>query len=1043
MEKKFVAFISYRHRPLDMAVATAIHRRIERYTVPKSVRKDRKRRMGRVFRDREELAVGGNLNEKIRSALDRSQYLIVVCTPATPESYWCNLEIDYFLSHHSRDRVLLVLADGTPEKSVPPQLLQLGGDAQLREEPMCADLVSHSRKLPVKILTALTRLGDEFLRLAAAMLECSYDDLKQRQKRRNRNILLGASAAALIIIGTLTSQNITIRQQNEEISAQKLQLEQQLQQTLLNESEALALISTGQLEEGDRRGALESAVRALPYEGNERPYVAAAEYALTGALYAYQKNTVRFDTLTEQETDIIAVDVSAGSRQAVTLDIEGCVRCFDMDSQSKLWSYHLRNWNMDPAAASIYVNSIHVLENRQAVLCIDQWAVTLLSLEDGSVLWKHEDIGAGYGTVTEVSPDENWLAIGTENRFQLFNLETEESRGFSFSKLAESGGKDLTPVGCSFSSDGMSAVCLFSRAEDENDIPDAVIAYVDLELLDGFYVPYWICGDGAAVTALENRQFLISFTRKNKYYVLCTTDRGETVYEQTLTVSLPDSHYPSAHPAAAYEEPTSEVVSVSSAAGAVCWAYDNAIVTLDSNTGDLIQMIPLGSRCLWAGLDEDGRLTYILADGTFRSRMLGQEEEEILMDCGFPLAIGTGESSAYMVVPEHSASRCLRLVYNPGTWGVPLDLTDLPGQYRVYRDPAGDQILISVTQIGRNGRSNSTSVLFDSRDMSRTGEITMTYNGFDSFCADGKSLLQSSSVYDIATGESREIGYSSDAVDYVSVRKTVSPSDQREGKPVLTAGLSGTLLCWWQDGDNPKQTEVPCPEMTVIWPDPYWDNLEVGQNGLVAMQLSDHPDAELAYIPCPTTKFAVFDTDREVWSLLDNPTPNATAPARICMGVEKKQMAIVDENGMLYLYDQAAESVILEADIHIAAGAIDQMNFVQQDRLLLVTQINGTVTAVDTASGAGIASWKISGYDRDQELVISTDESRLYICETGGYGSGMCIDLASMTVIADIPGLACYLPATGEIVRIDPSAGTVSVGPMYTLEELIRLAQTP
>ena len=128
-ERNYKAFISYRHRPLDMAVAKKLHKRIERYVIPKDLRKDGEKKLGLVFRDQDELPISNNLTENIRIALDHSEFLIVICTPDTPLSEWVKREITYFTEHHSRDRVLAVLADGEPEQSFPKPLTEVYNEA--------------------------------------------------------------------------------------------------------------------------------------------------------------------------------------------------------------------------------------------------------------------------------------------------------------------------------------------------------------------------------------------------------------------------------------------------------------------------------------------------------------------------------------------------------------------------------------------------------------------------------------------------------------------------------------------------------------------------------------------------------------------------------------------------------------------------------------------------------------------------------------------------------------------------------------------------
>ena len=147
LERKYIAFISYRHLPLHMEVATAIHRRIEHYIIPKGLRKNGQKKLGYVFRDQDELPLVGTLSDNIQYALDNSEYLIVVCTPETSESLWCLQEIDYFLQHHDRDHVLAILADGSPAEAFPKELVEVrdeNGEVISRAEPLAANIAAEN-----------------------------------------------------------------------------------------------------------------------------------------------------------------------------------------------------------------------------------------------------------------------------------------------------------------------------------------------------------------------------------------------------------------------------------------------------------------------------------------------------------------------------------------------------------------------------------------------------------------------------------------------------------------------------------------------------------------------------------------------------------------------------------------------------------------------------------------------------------------------------------------------------------------------------------
>ena len=122
-EKEYMydAFISYRHTPLDIYMAEKLHTMLEHFKLPKFADKSaiEKTRIERVFRDKDELPVSDNLSESIREALEKSRYLIVICSKNTPESKWVEREIELFSQMHGRDKILAVLIEGEPEEAFP------------------------------------------------------------------------------------------------------------------------------------------------------------------------------------------------------------------------------------------------------------------------------------------------------------------------------------------------------------------------------------------------------------------------------------------------------------------------------------------------------------------------------------------------------------------------------------------------------------------------------------------------------------------------------------------------------------------------------------------------------------------------------------------------------------------------------------------------------------------------------------------------------------------------------------------------------------
>ncbi len=78
------AFISYSHSDDD--IAERLHKRIEGFKPPAAVGVNE--RITPVFRDRDELATSSDLPQALKSALERSENLIVLCSPKAAESRW-------------------------------------------------------------------------------------------------------------------------------------------------------------------------------------------------------------------------------------------------------------------------------------------------------------------------------------------------------------------------------------------------------------------------------------------------------------------------------------------------------------------------------------------------------------------------------------------------------------------------------------------------------------------------------------------------------------------------------------------------------------------------------------------------------------------------------------------------------------------------------------------------------------------------------------------------------------------------------------------
>ena len=182
---KYAAFISYRHLPLDAEVAKQVQHAIETYRVPRGTQSPAGfkggQALGNCFRDEDELSAAHSLPQHITEALEQSSALVVVCSPETAKSAWVLREIETFIEMHGRDRVFVVLAEGSPSECIPEILRHQtvvdidGKERVIPSEPLAADF----RK------EAASKRADETLRLLASIIGCGYDDLRQRQRARS------------------------------------------------------------------------------------------------------------------------------------------------------------------------------------------------------------------------------------------------------------------------------------------------------------------------------------------------------------------------------------------------------------------------------------------------------------------------------------------------------------------------------------------------------------------------------------------------------------------------------------------------------------------------------------------------------------------------------------------------------------------------------------------------------------------------------------------------------------------------------------------
>ena len=279
MIEKYNAFISYRHSLEDNKIAKEVQTQLERFHIPHKIRKlTGKKRIERIFRDKEELPITSDLNEDIDYALGHSDYLIVLCSTHTSESIWVQKEIETFLINHTKKEILTVLVDGEPEDVIPEILthdtvtrtLNDGSEITYEEviEPLSCDY-----RLPIK-----QARKEELPRIAATIIGCSYDELMRRRRQyKIRRAVIATSIVGALAVAVMGYLLWSLAKINENYH-----------KALVAQSQTLAVQSSQALEEGDRVQAIELALQGLPSEENpDMPVTDEAWKALSESLGTY------------------------------------------------------------------------------------------------------------------------------------------------------------------------------------------------------------------------------------------------------------------------------------------------------------------------------------------------------------------------------------------------------------------------------------------------------------------------------------------------------------------------------------------------------------------------------------------------------------------------------------------------------------------------------------------------------------------------------------------------------------------------------------
>lgn len=1105
MSRQYAAFISYRHRELDIAVAQRLHKRIERFKIPKDLRREEEANPGSVFknwagepvpdqllvfRDREELPLSNDLTADIFEALDNTKCLIVVCTPETPKSLWVRREISYFISKHGRGRIITVLAAGTPEQSIPDVITKEyaeDGVTVVREyEPLVAFLPDASRGKVLK------NLDQELLRLCAAILGCPYDSLRQRHKRRKMQRFFAATAAGLVValsfIGMLINRNLEIEEQKRSVQ--------------LRESELLAADGEEAMLTGDTLRAIESAVSALPKEGEEdRPYYAPAESVLMEAmdiLGGAEDHVLLRDTVVEQMTPISHLALSTDGSLAVTIDDYGVVHCFDTTSGEEQWSSIITTDSQFGTGSG----HVRISEDESCLLCQFNKTVQGRDLKTGELLWEYETGSSGRGyfiyndntnqfaTLQSIYYAEdsttrlklNILSAKTGTVEQTITLETSEETIY---QTIYNDTQSRLPAGGAFSRDNRYFACAFCRDSGSEETSLLVCFVADLQ-------------EGCLVTAYQQEipynNFTVSKMEFREDGLLIAMEVSEdTVAASLLKLDWQNNKLLWHTTTPAELEGYSFTLDLSSyvlfwETAAFVGRYEK-MYAIDLATGELMDSVQLPGTLSFLYTVSSSYFGFSLDDGTYAIGWYNSKNGFILSTENFyhvtasigehslmlpymggivqsfsdgeylEISVSNVEREGYLAVVPYENQNQL-VIKRPITIPKVTTATALPvpvtydtvyctESYPVFC--AQDRMILGQFygyDEDRNYCYFHVAVDPVTHEVLQVYDTDGTYGSQFFFLQDGSGYL----LYD-RTGTTTLVQNGVETVLTKKLDPDYPPDDQiREDDMVCTDSeylSDGTILTAHCDTNSMtilkngvEQTTVALPESHLYYEDkdPSLQRyVQAGRNGYVLTHFTYLLKALEA------TDVAFYDTASAAWS-----QPQLTAPLSntdsYAFAWEKPLFAGVDTTHTIRVLDLQTGAEIAAFPLQLPFGSVTHMDFLHQDSCLMVKTKNAKVLIYDIATGKILFQDQLSTtYSGKLTAWEEPDTQRLYLIDTNqSKENTLCIDLRSWTVLARGSNVVCYVPQTGELFHLDHSYGAEE--PLYYFQvpdtrELVKLGQ--
>ncbi|MBQ8540098.1 MAG: toll/interleukin-1 receptor domain-containing protein [Clostridia bacterium] len=183
---EYKAFISYKHDD-DKGVAQQIQRFLETFTPPKKLRPKNFKKW-KICLDKTDFNAAKPVNTEIYHKILKSEFLIALYSDNYPKSKFCSNEINFYKKRNfdnSYKGIVPCIISGDAKEVLPKELYD--------NNWIACDFSKCS--FPVKKRV----IKNECLRIAASLLDCEFNKLNDRVKRRRKQRALSVIISALFL----------------------------------------------------------------------------------------------------------------------------------------------------------------------------------------------------------------------------------------------------------------------------------------------------------------------------------------------------------------------------------------------------------------------------------------------------------------------------------------------------------------------------------------------------------------------------------------------------------------------------------------------------------------------------------------------------------------------------------------------------------------------------------------------------------------------------------------------------------------------------